>query len=59
MNFKSMAGAEENSDGKKPACACAATIASHSFACVSDAVLGTKADDVIATCDQIARAETK
>lgn len=59
MNAKSKAGVEETSHGKKLACACAATIASRSFARVSDAVLGTRADDVTATCDEIARAETK
>jgi hypothetical protein len=59
MNAKSKAGVEETSHGTKPACACAATIARHSFARVSDAVLGTRADDVAATCDEIARAEAK
>lgn len=59
MNTKNVGGVGEDFDDKKPACACAATLASHSFARVSDAVLGTKADEVIATCDEIARAETK
>ncbi|HSK63151.1 MAG TPA: hypothetical protein VK893_04900 [Pyrinomonadaceae bacterium] len=59
MNTKIMAGAEENFHGKKPACACAAAITGHSFASVSDAVLGTNADDITATCDEIARADTK
>ena len=59
MNNKNVRGSEENLHGNKPTCACAATIAGHSFASVSNAVLGTKADDVSATCDEIARAETK
>jgi hypothetical protein len=54
-----MAATEETSHADKPACACATTIASHSFTSVRDAESGIKMDAITATCDEIARAESK
>jgi hypothetical protein len=43
----------------KPGCGCDEAISRHSFASVSDAVTGTEFDAVVATCDEVARAEKK